>query len=279
MSERFPFFYYDLVARVIPGALLLTVLWLAGINLPPPVTAAVSPEQGVLEPAILSLIYFGACYAIGVAFEVSTYFFDLRRRVEQMCDRAFQDAIRDRRWRRSVPKLDGNVEALDPRWLRRHCWNWLQLHPQERRAPASIHALRYTAESKMFLHMGRAGLFFPVMVLSHNVFVWARLETTWWEAPKVSFLLAVALGLSAFLVLSRAAARRERQRWGSAIDALDELWSAGDNSDALVAACEQYRLSLQHSPSYQEGVSTVTLERRNANGQSASEPVTGFASD
>lgn len=75
MDKLIPFFRYDILARIVPGALTLAVLAFAGVELPPVwadlfrgnTSGSPIPGSAVLVP----LVCAGVCYVIGVLYEVN----------------------------------------------------------------------------------------------------------------------------------------------------------------------------------------------------------------
>lgn len=69
MGNIIPFFYYDLLARIVPGALTLGVLAYAGVELPNPWRPFFSAETA-WGAVVIPLVLAGSSYAIGVLYEV-----------------------------------------------------------------------------------------------------------------------------------------------------------------------------------------------------------------
>lgn len=75
MGKGFPFFHYDILARIVPGALTLAVLIFAGVEIPDRLLDMLKSEKG-WNPVITPIVFVGASYGIGVLYEV---FFALKR--------------------------------------------------------------------------------------------------------------------------------------------------------------------------------------------------------
>lgn len=251
MGDRFPFFYYDILARIIPGALTVVVLAYLGIEMPDSWSdlihgssgktssgAEPTPPSGIWDPVVLSAVYAGGCYAMGVLYEVVFLIPPLRACLESCFDRAFRRSARNRDWRRPVdrrpllanPGLAERLSAPDVKWIRRHCWNWLMLRPCEGRANAFAHAHRFQAESKMLQH----ALLTAVVLIVGGV--WKTLFSNWstshlWWTVVISLVAMALFALGAYL--------REGRRWLQVLDSLDELNDHSDDYLNLIQAqCE-----------------------------------------
>jgi len=258
MGERFPFFYYDIVARIIPAAVLLCVLSLIGLDSRMLVNWAWSASKssaspGLLEPAVLAVIYLGLCYAIGVAFEVLPYVLLLRGVLEACLDQTFCEAVQDRSWRRSPesPSPSQPIQ-LDTRALRRHCWNWLELQPRAGLPRAFAHAHRFSAESKMFQYFACTALILPAAAFIRLTLVELTWCPAWWGQPAIPLPHAIYWSLCLAFGFICAVYWRERRRWVQVLDAVDELHKPEDQSDELWFACEHLRESLQEKKSFRD---------------------------
>ena len=79
MDSPLPFFYYDILSRIVPGAATLSVLWqLQGFG---PIdwfkSFVKSGEKDSWEKLVVPVLMIGLCYVIGVVFEVIDYVFDV----------------------------------------------------------------------------------------------------------------------------------------------------------------------------------------------------------
>jgi len=76
MDNPLPFFYYDILSRIVPGAATLAVVWpTKGF---PPVDWLLwfvsTGEREGWEKLAVPIILLGLCYVIGVVYEVLDYF-------------------------------------------------------------------------------------------------------------------------------------------------------------------------------------------------------------
>ncbi len=69
MGRGFPFFHYDILARIMPGALTLAVMICAGVVLPDRLLDMLKSEKG-WNPVLTPIVFAGASYGIGVLYEV-----------------------------------------------------------------------------------------------------------------------------------------------------------------------------------------------------------------
>lgn len=96
MGNIIPFFHYDLLARIVPGALTLGVLAYAGVELPNPWGPFFSAETA-WGAVVIPLVLAGSSYAIGVLYEVLLSFPGLRHVREWLASVAFDRAFRRER--------------------------------------------------------------------------------------------------------------------------------------------------------------------------------------
>lgn len=164
MGNIIPFFYYDILARVLPGAITLAVVAMTPNLLPASLMEFVNGKDG-WKPAGIPLLLGGLAYAIGVIYEVFDYAI-LRKLTDKWEETAFQSAWS--RFSRIAPVsdallLDGqNVRPLAVEF-RRRLWSDVVLEGSQDSAKALMfaHCHRFQAEYKMFLH-----LFYPSLLLS-----------------------------------------------------------------------------------------------------------------
>lgn len=106
MGNIIPFFHYDLLARIVPGALTLSVLAYAGVELPNPWRPFFSAETA-WGAVVIPLVLAGSSYAIGVLYEVLFAFPGLWHVRNWLASVAFDRAFRRERgidcgWRELV---------------------------------------------------------------------------------------------------------------------------------------------------------------------------------
>ncbi|MCZ6653998.1 MAG: hypothetical protein O7D91_13345 [Planctomycetota bacterium] len=125
MGNIIPFFYYDLLARVVPGGLTLFVLAYMGVELPEPWVPFFLADTA-WGAVVIPLVLAGSSYAIGVLYEVLLSFLGLRCVREWLAKVAFDRAFRHEHgikygWRHPV-ELKKLVRALKKDGIRRHQW-------------------------------------------------------------------------------------------------------------------------------------------------------------
>ncbi|MDR3774545.1 MAG: hypothetical protein P4L26_14425 [Terracidiphilus sp.] len=170
MDNPLPFFYYDILSRIVPGAATLAVLWPTK-GLPPVdwlLWFAATGEREGWEKFVVPIVLVGLCYVIGVVYEVFDYFPDLSwfpgmkwvseeidNNAFVWCAKKYGDATE-----RSLcanPKAQRNEIMA----YRNNRWNLLTYRggSQSEMSPVFEHCHRFQAEQKMFLH-----LLYPVLL-------------------------------------------------------------------------------------------------------------------
>src|SRR5690349_1222824 len=137
--ESIPFFYYDIVARIIPGGILLAIVLLRQ----PELRTFFSGEES-WKTAAVPLAMAGASYMIGVLFEVFFSDWLFWRRVS---DVSFRKAVASHNWSSRMRKPKPKVKEAARRY-RREAWSYLVLAGKRDDAQAFAHAHRFWAEAK-----------------------------------------------------------------------------------------------------------------------------------
>src|SRR6185437_257698 len=77
--DSLPFFYYDILARIVPGAATLAVIWDNGIGFHLAVgwVMRYANGGGDWKKVTVPIILLGLSYVIGVVYEVVDYFPDI----------------------------------------------------------------------------------------------------------------------------------------------------------------------------------------------------------
>lgn len=207
MGKIIPFFYYDILACMVPGAATLAALLVIRDLLPHSWTGLFSGDQG-WKTVVVPLMLGGISYVVGVVYET----FDSppakwARRLTD--DTAFESA-----WTRfceskaiqgDVPTLKSTKEKLE---FRSRVWEKLVL--EAARAPEMnsvfAHCHRFQAEYKMFFHLIYPTLLFVVLCFARG-FLWSG---------SVSLLLIIP-------ALSFFAYRRDERRWWQVLSFGDQL--------------------------------------------------------
>lgn len=194
--ESIPFFYYDIVARIIPGGLVVAILALTQ----PEVSTFFSGGES-WKTAAVPLALAGASYMVGVLLEVlfSDWGF-----WEGVGDESFQLAIGNYSWSSTMPKpkLDDLEQS---RRYRNKAWSYLVLAGKEDQAQAFAHAHRFWAEAKMCLHC-----VWPLFVASIIL-----LQSQWW-------LLGISVFFAA-LAATKGVHSRDRRRWVQTLESIKHL--------------------------------------------------------
>jgi hypothetical protein len=139
MGSAIPFFYADLIARVIPGAAVLALLQLTNLVAPLPWRF---PDFGSAEPVVVPLLYGGLAYVIGGAFE-----FLSSGLLESLYVSAFRRASKTFPWTYS-PKPEGG-KTREARDLSRASFGHLIVNISGKETQAISHVIRFHSEAKM----------------------------------------------------------------------------------------------------------------------------------
>jgi len=71
--DKLPFFYYDILSRITPGATALATLFLIGDKMPPSWHSFFVEGEENCKAVVVPLLLGGLCYVIGVLFEAVDY--------------------------------------------------------------------------------------------------------------------------------------------------------------------------------------------------------------
>jgi len=76
--DSLPFFYYDILARIVPGAATLAVVWdnKIAFHLPVAWLMKFANADGDWRKVVVPVALLGLSYVIGVVYEVADYFPD-----------------------------------------------------------------------------------------------------------------------------------------------------------------------------------------------------------
>ncbi len=209
MNSSFPFFYYDILARIVPGAATLAVLWpttwFPPMNWLRSFVVAGGHEQW--ENLAVPILFLGLCYVIGVVYEVLDYFPDaqwiprwfpsMKWVTEWVDDEALRWSVRrfgdenEKAW-----SAKANREQIAA--LRRVLWDRIMFigGSEPKMNPVFAHCHRFQAEEKMFLHLLYPTLLFEIISYRE------------WLASDQGFFGIVGLVLFAFCFQARS-----RRRW------------------------------------------------------------------
>ncbi len=203
--ENLPFFYYDIIARIIPGALLIASLRSAGAKLPSE-WAWVFQGAEAWKNLVAALVCAGAAYMIGVLMEVV-----FSSPLDLLSRKAFESAFQSYEWRKSWfrPALKGEDYVK----YRRHLWNWLTLKgAHDPRAFA--HAHRFQAETRLCCYSVLPALIFTgSAIYQGRICDLCRWSCSWPALAGTAFTLLLVCG--AYL--------REWRRWVQALVSADHF--------------------------------------------------------
>jgi len=210
MTNIFPFFNYDVLARIIPGAFTLAIL----LTLPPfKDVGKLLPKPG--EDAVLPLVLAGLSYLIGVIYEAIGHTWLVRVTVSsRLEDWAFNHA-----WGRFVEenpkytdlfqdtKVDKAAAKKADRALRTSFWERLVFEAAEKTEMREVfaHCHRFQAEYKMFWHLTVPGFIFSLLCSRSAI---------WWRLA-LAFVLFGALCFLSY--------RRDERRWWQVLSFSKEL--------------------------------------------------------
>lgn len=210
MGGVIPFFYYDILARIMPGIMVLAVLRYGGLRMPEAWGNLLTGGWGAV---IAPLVVAGAAYVIGVLLEAGWYMPGFSWVAERMSNRAFQSAYNNYTWLNpsSHPDLKGR-EGLKP--FRHAAWDWLILKGAEKPL-IFAHAHRFQAEMKLCRHSLLPVVFFLFLVLCNRCgcSTQCTLVRSWY----------LGLGLATALLFAWGAYAREKRRWLQVLISVDHF--------------------------------------------------------
>jgi len=202
--EKLPFFYYDILSRITPGAATLATLFLLHDKMPASWRAFFVDGQENWKAVVVPLMLGGICYAIGVVFEA----------LDNLIDQIFlatDDIAFSQAWVQigeDRNRLDA-YSRMEARRMRFKLWDKLVLKGGLETGMAMVfaHCHRFQAESKMFLHLIYPALLFAVFS------IWTR-RPCWWTIVDLA-IVAPILGLLFHL--------RNKRRWLQTISFCKQL--------------------------------------------------------
>jgi hypothetical protein len=215
--KEIPFFYYDIIARFVPGGLLLIALHLLRLDASFAFAFLFDGSEtwkAVVDPFIVA----GAAYGFGSLLEVL-----LRNRFSEISDYSYKKAKAKQAQlypectpnfsRKTNNQSDMILREEDEKAYRLDVWQWLTVKIANENLPAFSHAHRFQCESKMFLHAA-----IPVSFLvTVGVFRYFGTERPYEIAVGV---LALIISLSIFVFCVYLC---EIRRWIQALAAADQL--------------------------------------------------------
>jgi hypothetical protein len=149
MGKLIPFFYHDLLARIVPGAVFIGFLALTDVRIPTVWSRWLS-DDGFAQKVLSPLIYSGAAYLIGLIYEAFLNpLFDA-----WFVGDVFTRAVRTTALLDKPTQLpNGNEGDSDPTQLARRCISVFHEIATRDRSPEFEHVTRFHAEGKMFFFL------------------------------------------------------------------------------------------------------------------------------
>jgi hypothetical protein len=210
MGDVIPFFYYDILARIIPGVMVLAVLRCGGLRMPEVWGSLLTVRWGtVMAPLAIA----GAAYVIGVLLEAIWYIPGFRQLDEWVSNQAFDDAFREYKWLNPAPRPDSKVgEGL--KRFPDAAWERLTLEGAEKPL-VFAHAHRFQAEMKLCRHalLPVAGFVVLVLFNQSDCSIQSTHIRCWY----------LVLGPTTALLFAWGAYARERRRWWQVLICADHF--------------------------------------------------------
>ena len=153
--DKFPFFYYDILSRMIPGAVTLATLSMIRGKLPQWWCAFLGGQQS-WKAVIIPLLIGGLCYVVGVFYEATDYFPGVKWIVLLADDKAFASAwATANKLRKERREWLRKKSAQEVRRFKFEIWDRLVFIGGREAGMSAVlaHCHRFQAEHKMFLHL------------------------------------------------------------------------------------------------------------------------------
>jgi hypothetical protein len=202
MSNIIPFFYFDIVARIIPGVMTIAVVILAGPNYKSSM-ARLLLESKEWNGLFISLLVGSLAYMIGVLYE-GFYNVPFINKFRRFAER--------RAWQAAAIRFDGangtSYRTKDP-GFRITAWEQLVLQAaldSERMNAVFAHCHRFQAEAKMSQHLILTALLLPLL---------AHFRGSPLGLVDLTFLLVPLFALSSY--------SRDERRWWQLISFREQL--------------------------------------------------------
>jgi hypothetical protein len=222
MDKTIPFFYYDILSRVIPGAVTLVVF--SVIESLPPISWLLSltsqfahhgwytDGQGWQTIAI-PIVLLGLCYLIGTLYEVFDHSIGIKQLLDRSEDEIFRSALeKDGQPGDSVIAKRAIKEVTKYRYA---LWEKITLEGSSdpKMSLVFAHCHRYQAEHKMFLHLIYPSLLLTVFSLYFAVFSFANPYTILNCLEALSGICLLSIGPFMSAMLFYASEKRNERRW------------------------------------------------------------------
>jgi hypothetical protein len=201
-----PFFYYDVLARIIPGGLLLGMLKAAGLRTPASLANLLTGPE-TWKAVAMPLIVAALAYLLGALLDGV---FRFSGAAERFGRRQYGRVIsEDRGLGRPIPRIASSEK------FQHDAWQWLALRAGPKNTTAFSLAHRFQAESRLLVLSA-----VPAACLA-GVSVSERLKI-----PCAGFAAsAVAIGVLVLFVLAAFDSEKNRWVWTvAAISQMDSEW-------------------------------------------------------
>lgn len=207
MGDVIPFFYYDILARIIPGAFTLSTFLVFRDT--PYVGALLKLFEGAdsWKAVIIPLVLGGLCYLIGVVYEAVAYASIPQLFTVNLQNRAFDHARTrflaegNQEYSELVPSSSKNDK------FRTNLWEQLVYEGSKSKEASQYfaHSHRFQAEYKMFLHLVGPAMLYALMS-------WSRGHL--WRGIIGATLVPILFALSY---------RRDSRRWWQVLSSARQL--------------------------------------------------------
>lgn len=186
-----PFFYYDVLARMIPGGLLLALLRVAGLRTPACLAGVVTGQEP-WKAVIMPLIVAAMAYLLGALLDGIFRFSTL---AEKFGRRQYQLVLSADKGLSPVPATASSKN------FQHDAWQWLALKVGPKNTAAFSLAHRFQADSRLFILSA-----VPAASLAGlSVFEWLKISCAAWVAAGVGICVLLLFAISAF--------NSEKNRW------------------------------------------------------------------
>ena len=215
MDKTIPFFYYDIMSRIIPGAAALAVLSI--IKSLPPISWLLSftnqyaryglqTDGQSWQTIAMPIVLLGLCYLIGTLYEIFDYWPPMKWLLGPSDDRMFLSVLEE-----DGEEGDRAIAKKGMKEIRRYKYAlWEEITMKGSSEPAMslvfAHCHRYQAEHKMFLHLIYPTLLFTVFSFA-NPYTFLN-----WKAILLG-VCWVIIGLAVSAMFFYASQARDKRRW------------------------------------------------------------------
>lgn len=144
MGNAIPYFYADLIARMVPGAVLISLMRLTTLPIPKPWVDFIS-NLGSAQAVIIPILLAGLAYTLGTVLEAL-----LNAILEKIYIRAFDSALSKKYSR--LYRDPNSIQTKNPRSpkdLSRASFGYLISSPSDREKQSIPHIIRFHSEAKM----------------------------------------------------------------------------------------------------------------------------------